>query len=443
MSTTVSSHLRLPRTRRRLGAVVSSCALLCGGLVALAASPASAAGVCAVPVVTATTTTITCTAGGTGSLTVPADVTFGQVVLDGAGGGASADGVPGGKGAHVEATLAVTAGTTLNVVVGSRGGRLSGYRGSSGLGGGLVAVTDSGGTRLLTAGSGGGAGGPGVATPAFPGTPGGDSGAAGSAGAGDSVGGGGGGGGAGSATAGGAGGTGAGAGQTPGPSAGNPGAWPNAAGGFPSPNIYDGAGYGGQGGAGYGSGGAGGGGGVNVVPGGGQTGGAGGSGGGGSSLVSGTVPGSPSSVTDGVNAGNGLVVFTFPNPKADIDVDVTAQPHLGILVPYLTYTLTAHNTGPDAVTSATLTATLPTGATATDLSPGCTTTTDTVTCSYGAIANGSNSAKSFRVPLHLLSLGHVSVTGTRTASAPADPNSANDSATATCTVVSVVLAICP
>ncbi|GCE02609.1 DUF11 domain-containing protein [Embleya hyalina] len=442
MSTTVSSCPR-PRTRRRLGAVVSSCALVCAGLVALAAAPASAAGVCAAPVVTATTTTITCTAGGTGSLTVPADVSFGRVVLDGAAGGAAADNVPGGKGAHVEATLAVTPGATLNVVVGTRGGRLNGYAGSSGLGGGLVAVTDSGGTPLLTAGSGGGAGGPGIATPAFPGTPGADSGAAGSAGAGDSVGGGGGGGGAGTATAGGAGGTGASAGQTPGSSAGNPGGWPNAAGGFPSPNIYFNAGYGGQGGAGHGSGGAGGGGGVNYAPGGGQTGGAGGSGGGGSSLVSATVPGSPSSITDGVNTGDGLVVFTFPNPKADIDVDVTAQPHLGILVPYLTYTLTANNTGPDAVTSATLTATLPTGATATDLAPGCTATTGTVTCSYGAIANGSHASKSFRVPLHLLSLGQVSVTGTRTASTPPDPNPANDSATATCTVVSLVLAVCP
>ncbi|MFC7650586.1 hypothetical protein ACFQX6_67220 [Streptosporangium lutulentum] len=37
-------------------------------------------------------------------------------------------------------------------------------------------------------------------------------------------------------------------------------------------------------------------------------------------------------------------------------------------MPYLTYTLTAHNTGPNAVTSATLTATLPPGKSATNLS---------------------------------------------------------------------------
>jgi uncharacterized repeat protein (TIGR01451 family) len=129
--------------------------------------------------------------------------------------------------------------------------------------------------------------------------------------------------------------------------------------------------------------------------------------------------------------------------SSDIDVNVTAQPHLGILVPYLTYTLTAHNTGPSAVTSATLTASLPPGASATNLSAGCTTTTGTVTCTYGAIAYGASTAKSFRVPLHLLSLGHVSVTGVRTTSAPTDPNPANDTATATCTVISIVLATCP
>ena len=74
--------------------------------------------------------------------------------------------------------------------------------------------------------------------------------------------------------------------------------------------------------------------------------------------------------------------YTYLAPPADIDVDLTAQPHLGILVPYLTYTLTAHNTGPDTVTSATLTTTLPPGATATNLSPGCTATATTVTCAY-------------------------------------------------------------
>ncbi|MFI9561446.1 beta-propeller fold lactonase family protein [Nonomuraea endophytica] len=130
-------------------------------------------------------------------------------------------------------------------------------------------------------------------------------------------------------------------------------------------------------------------------------------------------------------------------PTADIDVNLAAQPHLGILVPYLKYTLSAANTGPDPVTSATLTATLPAGATATNLSPGCSIAATTVTCTYGAIANGASVDKSFRVPLSLLSLGNVTVTAARTTSAPNDPNPANDNASATCTVISIILVTCP
>ncbi|MGW1974556.1 hypothetical protein [Streptomyces sp. NPDC001889] len=138
-----------------------------------------------------------------------------------------------------------------------------------------------------------------------------------------------------------------------------------------------------------------------------------------------------------------ITVTAAPPPSADLAVGVTARPHLGILTPYLTYTLTAHNTGPGAVTSATVTAALPPGAAATGLPAGCTTGTASVTCAYGAIANGTSAAKSFRVPLHLLSLGHVTVTAARTASTPADPNPANDTGSATCTVISVLLATCP
>lgn len=95
------------------------------------------------------------------------------------------------------------------------------------------------------------------------------------------------------------------------------------------------------------------------------------------------------------------------------------------------------------MSSATITATLPTGATATNLSAGCTTTTGTVTCAYGPIANATTVNKTFRVPLSLLSLGPVQVTATRTASSPTDPNTANDTGSATCTVLSILLATCP
>lgn len=134
---------------------------------------------------------------------------------------------------------------------------------------------------------------------------------------------------------------------------------------------------------------------------------------------------------------------TIATPAADIGVGLVAQPHLGILVPYLHYTLTAHNNGPGTVTSATVTAALPAGKTATNLSSGCTSSPGTVTCALGSLANGASATSTFRLPLSILGLGHVGVTATRTASSPADPNPANDSDSATCTVVSIVLTTCP
>ncbi|WP_439676765.1 hypothetical protein [Embleya sp. MST-111070] len=147
-------------------------------------------------------------------------------------------------------------------------------------------------------------------------------------------------------------------------------------------------------------------------------------------------------------AGTGSRNFTNwaagpPPANADIAVSLTAQPHLGILVPYLSYTVTAHNNGPGAVTSATLTATLPAGKTATNPSPGCTSAPGSVTCTYGAIANGASAVSTFRLPIGLLTIGQVTVTATRTASAPTDNNAANDHASRTCTVVSIILATCP
>ncbi|WP_229871055.1 DUF11 domain-containing protein [Streptomyces phaeofaciens] len=140
---------------------------------------------------------------------------------------------------------------------------------------------------------------------------------------------------------------------------------------------------------------------------------------------------------------NGPIISVTVPPSADLGVSLTARPHLGLLVPYLSYTATLRNTGPSAVTSATLTAVLPAGRTATRLSPGCTSSPGSVTCTYGAIADGGNAVSTFRLPMSVLALGRVDVTATRTASAPGDPNAANDSASAGCRVISVFLATCP
>ena len=131
-----------------------------------------------------------------------------------------------------------------------------------------------------------------------------------------------------------------------------------------------------------------------------------------------------------------------PPPEADLAVTVTGAPALGILTPALTYTLTATNNGPDPVTAATITATIPSGITATNLSTGCTQSGTSISCTYGSIANTANATKSFRLPLGLLSLGAVNVSAVRTSSTPTDPNATNDTGSDTCYVVSIILATC-
>ncbi|WP_405939283.1 DUF11 domain-containing protein [Streptomyces sp. NBC_00726] len=136
--------------------------------------------------------------------------------------------------------------------------------------------------------------------------------------------------------------------------------------------------------------------------------------------------------------------ITITNTPAEADLDVTlgAQPRVGILVPHLSYALTTHNNGPDDATDVTVTATLPAGKTATDVSPGCTTAPGKVTCTYPAITAGADATSTFRLPIGLLDFGPVNATATRTESTPDDPNPANDTAGATCTVISIALAGC-
>lgn len=132
--------------------------------------------------------------GGVQTFTVPADVTLITVTLDGAQGGAGClddagdlnPAAPGGKGAHVVATLAVTPGDVYEVRAGGAGGHPGdgtpdnalcpmdgGYNGGGGFlgdgsgrqlpggGGGASDLRPAGGAALLVAGGGGGGGGTG------------------------------------------------------------------------------------------------------------------------------------------------------------------------------------------------------------------------------------------------------------------------------------------
>ncbi|MFE9460929.1 hypothetical protein [Streptomyces californicus] len=137
-----------------------------------------------------------------------------------------------------------------------------------------------------------------------------------------------------------------------------------------------------------------------------------------------------------------VITVTNTPAEADLAVDLSARPQFGVLVPALSYTLSTRNHGPEDATDVTVTATLPAGRTATDLSAGCTSAPGTVTCVHQDIAEGAEAVSTFRLPVQLLDFGTVAVTATRTASSPDDPNPANDTSAATCSVISIALAHC-
>ncbi|MGJ7415986.1 hypothetical protein AB9128_09015 [Streptomyces cinereoruber] len=136
------------------------------------------------------------------------------------------------------------------------------------------------------------------------------------------------------------------------------------------------------------------------------------------------------------------LAFKPPPPTSDIDVGLTTQPHRAFRCPTST-TPPARNAGPTTLAPATLTAPPSVGVSAAGLTAGCTSATNTVTCAYGSIGAGASASKTFRIPLCLLMLGPITVTGMRTSSAPVDPNPANHSAATTCTAPSIVLVSCP
>jgi uncharacterized repeat protein (TIGR01451 family) len=130
------------------------------------------------------------------------------------------------------------------------------------------------------------------------------------------------------------------------------------------------------------------------------------------------------------------------NARADIAVGLTGAPHKnGLLGLSLDFTVTVTNNGPATVRSATVTATVPRGLLASSTS--CATSSGGAVCSFGTVPVGGWATATFSVPAGLLDIGlPFRFTVRRTASAPTDPNPANDSASTTCTVVSVLLASC-
>lgn len=130
------------------------------------------------------------------------------------------------------------------------------------------------------------------------------------------------------------------------------------------------------------------------------------------------------------------------NARADVAVAMTATPKQGLLSLTLNFAVTVTNNGPGTLSSAQITTTVPRGLTARS-SATCTATRTGALCSVGPVPSGGKATATFSVPLGLLDVGlPFTFTAARTASTPADPNSANDSASVSCTSLSILLASC-
>ncbi|MBP0451616.1 hypothetical protein J5Y04_18990 [Kitasatospora sp. RG8] len=134
--------------------------------------------------------------------------------------------------------------------------------------------------------------------------------------------------------------------------------------------------------------------------------------------------------------------FTYAAPTADLAVSLGATPVGGLLFGRVDYTLTLTNQGPGRVDSATVSADLPGGFTAS--STDCTVAAGKLTCTLATpLAAGATTTRHLSLQVGLLNLGRTfTVTAARTASAPVDPVPANDRASRTCSATLALLISC-
>ncbi len=132
----------------------------------------------------------------------------------------------------------------------------------------------------------------------------------------------------------------------------------------------------------------------------------------------------------------------FAYAAADVGVTLAASPRPALLGGSIVYTVTVTDHGPSALTSATVSALLPTPMAAAS-GGDCTVGGRDVSCSVGALAVGASATRQFTVPVGLLTLGlPYKVTVDRSASSPIDLNTANDAASRSCTVLTSLLIDC-
>ncbi|WP_072481463.1 DUF11 domain-containing protein [Amycolatopsis australiensis] len=140
--------------------------------------------------------------------------------------------------------------------------------------------------------------------------------------------------------------------------------------------------------------------------------------------------------------GGPLVTIANPATNADVKVALAASGHGGLNA-RIDYTLTVTNDGPSAASGIRVVATYPPGLSFAG-GTGCATagTTRTLNCDVASLASGASTTAKFSLNGGLLALGSYATTVQRTASSPADPNAANDSAAKTCSALTGLIVTC-
>jgi uncharacterized repeat protein (TIGR01451 family) len=141
-----------------------------------------------------------------------------------------------------------------------------------------------------------------------------------------------------------------------------------------------------------------------------------------------------SSVADSNSANNSASASTTVNPAADLSLTKSDSPDPVLAGQLLTYTLTASNAGPSSASGVQITDNLPAGVTFDSATPSqgsCSQSAGVVTCALGTLTSGGSA--SAQVKVRPQDSGSI-MNQASVSSAVADPNSANDSASAETTV---------
>ncbi|WP_086679196.1 DUF11 domain-containing protein [Amycolatopsis pretoriensis] len=137
-----------------------------------------------------------------------------------------------------------------------------------------------------------------------------------------------------------------------------------------------------------------------------------------------------------------VMTIADPATQADVKVGLAATGHGGLNA-RIDYTVTVTNNGPAAASGIRVVATYASGLSYAS-GTGCARagSTRNVNCDVASLAPGASATAKFSVNGGLLALGSYTTTAVRTASSPADPNGANDSASKTCSALTGLIVTC-